>query len=112
MNTVRTEIINSNNINKKIKHACLAKSSNGMKKVQVNEEVVVSSLGFRKNLVAYPRRMEYRGATYNFIDAGLRCLVRQGEKITEVITLSDGKADYCLRSYNRGCDWTLLSIAS
>lgn len=83
-----------------------------MKKVEVNEKVIVTSLGFRKNLVAYPRRMEYKGATYNFIDAGLRCLVRQGEKIAEVITLSDGSADYCLRSYNRSGDWMLLSIAS
>jgi hypothetical protein len=83
-----------------------------MKKVDVNEQVIVTAMGFRKNLVAYPRRMEYRGATYNFIDAGLRCLVRRGEKIIEVITLSDGSANYRLRSCNQGNDWTLLSIAS
>jgi hypothetical protein len=83
-----------------------------MKKTQINEQIVVTSMGFRKNLVAYPRRMEFQGATYNFIDAGLRCLVRRGERIAEFLTLSDGTADYYLRSDNCGSDWTLLSIAS
>ncbi len=81
-----------------------------MKKLDVNERVVVTSLGFRKNLAAYPRRMEFQGATYSFIDAGLRCLVRQGERIAEIITMSDGKASYKLRSDDRGGNWTLLSI--
>lgn len=83
-----------------------------MKKVDVNEQVVVTSMGFRKNLATYPRRIEYRGMTYNFIDSGLRCLIRQGERIAEVITLSDGQSDYRLRSDNLGINWTLLSIAS
>lgn len=83
-----------------------------MKKIPINEQVIVTSMGFRKNLVAYPRRMEFRGVTYNFIDAGLRCLVRHGERIAEIITLSDGTADYHLRSDNHGGGWTLLSIAS
>jgi len=83
-----------------------------MKKVQVNEQVIVTAMGFRKNLATYPRRMEFRGTTYDFIDAGLRCLVRHGERIAEIITLSDGISDYHLRSDNRGLNWTLLSIAS
>ncbi len=83
-----------------------------MKKVQVNEQVIVTAMGFRKNLVAYPRRMEFRGATYDFIDAGLRCLVRHGERIAEIITLSDGVSDFHLRSDNHGINWTLLSMAS
>lgn len=83
-----------------------------MKKVQINEQVNVTAVGFRKNLVAYPRRMEFRGSTYDFIDAGLRCLVRHGERIAEIITMSDGKSEYHLRSYDQGSEWTLLSIAS
>ena len=83
-----------------------------MSKVNINEQVNITVLGFRKNLVAYPRRMEFRGVTYNFIDAGLRCLVRNGEKIAEILTLSDGNSDYHLRTDNRGGNWTLLSIAS
>ena len=83
-----------------------------MKKVTINEQVTVTALGFRKNLAAYPRRIEFRGTTYDFIDAGLRCLVRHGERIAEIITLSDGISNYHLRSDNRGVNWTLLSIAS
>ena len=83
-----------------------------MKKTQINEQVTVTSIGFRKNLAAYPRRIEFRGMTYDFIDAGLRCLVRHGERIAEVITMSDGKSDYHLRTDNKGSVWTLLSIAS
>jgi hypothetical protein len=83
-----------------------------MNKLHVNEQVSVTALGFRKNLIAYPRRMEFRGITYNFIDAGLRCLVRRGSCMAEIITLSDGKADYHLRTDNNGGNWTLLSIAS
>lgn len=83
-----------------------------MKKVQINEPVFVTVMGFRKNLAAYPRRIEFRGATYDFIDAGLRCLVRQSGRIAEIITLSDGISDYQLRSDNNGSNWTLLSIMS
>ena len=83
-----------------------------MKKTQVNEPVTITAIGFRKNMATYPRRMEFRGATYDFIDAGLRCLVRHGERIAEVLTLSDGVSEYHLRSDNHGKIWTLLSIAS
>ena len=83
-----------------------------MNKTQINEPVAVTAVGFRKNLMAYPRRIEFRGVTYNFIDAGLRCLIRQGNLIAEVLTLSDGTSDYRLRTDNMGTNWTLLSIAS
>lgn len=81
-------------------------------KTAINEEVTVTAMGFRKNkdLIAYPRRMEFRGSTYDFIDAGLRCLINCGGKIAEILTLSDGMASYHLRHDNNG--WTLLSIAS
>ena len=83
-----------------------------MKKTSINEHVSVTSLGFRKNLAAYPKRIEFRGSTYDFIDMGLRCLVHSGGRIAEILTLSDGSSEYRLRSYNQGNDWTLLSINS
>lgn len=83
-----------------------------MNKTNINEPVTVTAMGFRKNLAAYPRRIEFRGATYNFIDAGLRCLVKHGGIMAEIITLSDGKQDYYLRSDNRGINWILISIKS
>jgi hypothetical protein len=81
-----------------------------MNKVTINEQVLVTVMGFKKDLAAYPRRIEYQGATYDFLDAGLRCLIRHGGRIAEIVTLSDGRADFRLRSDNRGGNWTLLSI--
>ncbi len=83
-----------------------------MSQIQINEQVVVTAMGFRKNLVSYPRRIEFQGITYNFIDAGLRCLIRNGGRLAEVVTLSDGKSDYHLRRDSPVGNWTLLSIAS
>lgn len=81
-----------------------------MTKQQVNSTVNITSVGFNKNMLAYPRRMEYLGSTYEFIDAGIRCLIRNGSSVSEILTMSDGKALYRLRSDNRGSSWTLLSI--
>ena len=83
-----------------------------MNKVNINQPVTVTSMGFRKNLAAYPRRIEFQGVSYSFIDAGLRCLVRHGNRIAEILTLSDGDTEYHLRTENKGGNWTLLSIAS
>lgn len=81
-------------------------------KTRVNEQVSITAIGFKKNLSIYPRRMEFRGVTYHFIDTGLRCLLRCGENIAEFFTLSDGKADYYLRLDHRDNGWTLLSISA
>lgn len=83
-----------------------------MNRISVNEQVAVTRMGFKKNLSAYPRRMEFRGVVYDFLDAGLRCLVSTGGHIAEIITLTDGKQNFQLRTDNNGGNWTLLSIAS
>ncbi len=83
-----------------------------MNRVAINEEVIVTQMGFKKNLAAYPRRMEFQGAIYDFIDAGLRCLIRTGDQMAEIITVSDGNSQFRLRSDNHGGNWTLLSIVS
>lgn len=81
-----------------------------MTNVNINEKVNITAMGFRKNLMVYPRRMEFRGNTYMFIDAGLRCLVRHGERMAEIITLSDGVSNYHLRNDDCSNNWTLISI--
>lgn len=75
-----------------------------------NSSVIVTSLGFKKNLAAYPRRIEYRGISYNFIDAGLRCMIRSGSQVIEILTMTDGDKTFRLRSDNRGGTWTLLGV--
>lgn len=76
----------------------------------LNEQIAVTSFGFKTNLAPYPRRIEVRGAVYEFIDAGLRCLVRRGEHACEVLTMSDGHQSFRLR--RDGSAWTLLSITA
>ena len=83
-----------------------------MNRNNINEQVNVTAMGFKKDLAVYPRRIEYQGSTYDFIDAGLRCLIRHGGRIAEILTLTDGSASFRLRSDNRGNSWTLLSITA
>lgn len=83
-----------------------------MNRVTINEQVAVTQMGFKKNLAAYPRRMEFRGTIYEFLDAGLRCLVQTGNQVAEVLTMTDGQNQFQLRSDNRGGNWTLVSILS
>lgn len=83
-----------------------------MTKTIINKEVSVTRVGFKKNLMAYPRRVEYEGTTYDFIDAGISCIIRSGEHIAQILTLTDGHAQFRLRSDNRGGAWTLLSISA
>ena len=80
------------------------------KSITINSPVDVTAMGFGRDLRAYPRRIEFQGTTYNFIDAGLRTIVQKGERIAQILTMTDGQGDYCLRSDNHGGSWTLLSI--
>ena len=73
-----------------------------MNRITINEQVAVTQLGFKKNLSAYPRQMEFRGRLYTFIDAGLSCLVRMGETASHIVTVSDGQSLYRLRTDNHG----------
>lgn len=81
-------------------------------KQSINKPVTITALGFRRNTVAYPRRMEFDGRCYEFIDAGLSAIVKKGEHITRILTMTDGHKDFRLRSDNRGGVWTLLDITA
>jgi len=55
--------------------------------------------------------MEYGGKSYDFIDAGLSCVVAKGGKVIQLLTMTDGISQFKLRSDNRGGTWTLLSMS-
>jgi hypothetical protein len=78
--------------------------------ITINSPVEITAMGFGRDLRAYPRRMEYGGTTYNFIDAGLRTVIRTGERMAQILTMSDGANDFHLRSDDRSGSWMLLSI--
>lgn len=76
----------------------------------INTPVDITAMGFGRDLRAIPRRMEYQGRSIDFIDNGLRTVIRQGERVAQILTMTDGEQSFRLRSDNRGGSWTLLSI--
>lgn len=68
----------------------------------INSPVSVTAIGFGKNMQAYPRRIEIDGIAYRFTDAGIRTVVNTGGRFAQVLTLSDGLRNFCLRSENNG----------
>ncbi|OGL21907.1 hypothetical protein A2707_00950 [Candidatus Saccharibacteria bacterium RIFCSPHIGHO2_01_FULL_45_15] len=79
-------------------------------KTTINTPVAITAMGFGRDMRAIPRRMEYAGRTYDFVDNGLRTVIRSGERMAQVLTMSDGQSDIRLRSDNHGGSWTLVSI--
>ncbi len=74
----------------------------------INSPVSVTAVGFGRDMEAIPKRMEWGGRTYQFIDRGIRVVARRGESVMSTVTMSDGQRSFCLR-HNGGL-WTLLSV--
>jgi hypothetical protein len=75
-------------------------------------EVEVTSVYFRnsdKGLESYPKSMVYEGREYNFIEEGLRYLVKTKEQLIKLFDMSDGNLQYRLRLDNSN-RWTLVNI--
>lgn len=77
----------------------------------INSPVSVTAIGFGKGMRAYPRRIEHDGASISFTDAGIRTVIASGGRLAQVLNMSDGLRNFCLRSENNGGSWTLLSIS-
>lgn len=78
----------------------------------VNQEVNVTSFYFRdkKNLKSVPRKIEYNGQEYTFIDSGLELRIINNDQVLSLYNLTDGSFDYKLK-HDRST-WTLVSITS
>lgn len=72
--------------------------------------VTILSMGFGRDMRAIPRRMELNGRPIDFIDNGLCTTVRKGDRVAQILALSDGSQTFHLRSENRGGTWTLIGI--
>ena len=81
-----------------------------MKKIAVNKPVTITAITFnnQKDLKEIPKRMEFEGESYTFLD-GLQYLVQRGSHIIRMFDMWDGTAQYRLRSEDAG-DWTLVTI--
>lgn len=76
----------------------------------INTPVDITAMGFGRDLRAIPRRMEYQGRSIDFVDNGLRTVIKKGEHLAQILTMTDGQQSFRLRSDNHGGTWTLLSI--
>jgi hypothetical protein len=80
----------------------------------INQEVTVTSLYFRpsgtgaRHLKGYPKRMEYEGREYTFIESGFRYLLRKGQELCEVFDMTDGDRMYRLQFDPSAHVWTLI----
>ena len=81
-------------------------------RVTINKEVTVTALYFRNSggLKSFPKRMEFDGREYTFIESGLRYLIQKGQQLTQIFDMTDGSANYRLRCDGRDQSWTLVDI--
>lgn len=75
---------------------------------QINSPVSITAIGFGSDMQPIPKRMEWGGRTYHFVDRGIRVISRRGESVMSTVTMSDGEQNFCLRQ--SGGLWTLLSV--
>lgn len=82
----------------------------------INEEVQVTGMYFHstkpgdRHIKGYPKRMEYEGREFTFIESGLRYLIRKGQELIEVFDMTDGRRDYRLKFDPTAHIWTLVGI--
>lgn len=78
----------------------------------VNEEVAVTSLYFRpgRHLKGFPKRMEFEGREYTFLESGLRYLIQKGQQLIEVFDMTDGLCDFRLKYDAVQRTWTLVGV--
>lgn len=83
----------------------------------VNEEVNVTGMYFRsarpddRHIKGYPKRMEYEGREYTFVESGLRYLIQKGQQLIEVFDMTDGSRDYRLKFDTAAHVWTLVGVS-
>jgi hypothetical protein len=82
----------------------------------VNQEVNVTSMYFRsanpseRSLKGYPKRMEYEGREYTFVESGLRYLLKKGAQLFEVFDMTDGERAFRLKFDPEQLSWTLVGV--
>lgn len=76
-----------------------------------NEDVTITSLSFRstRDFTTFPRRMEFRGQAYTFLN-GLQYLIKKGGEVTRIFDMTDGESNYRLKCDAAQHNWTLVAI--
>lgn len=77
----------------------------------MNQDIAVTGFYFVKGNIAksFPKRIETQeGQQINFIEEGLRCVIKKGQDLLEIFTMSDGSTQYRLGFEHTNQSWKLL----
>jgi hypothetical protein len=82
-------------------------------RVSVNKEVAITAVYFRNNaqLKSFPKRMEFDGQEYTFLESGIRYLVEKGQNLIQLFDMTDGASDFRLKFDTNQSTWTLVNIS-
>lgn len=83
-----------------------------MSKIIINQSVDVTAVSFRHNFETVPRRIEFGGQAYTFLDSGIRYFVKRGERASRLFDMTDGISLFRLRQESETTSWTLVAISS
>lgn len=81
----------------------------------INKEVNVNALYFKPrggSFRSFPKRMEFEGREYTFLESGLQMLVGKGQNLVKLFEMTDGEHNFKLRFDTGEHTWTLLGIAN
>jgi hypothetical protein len=79
----------------------------------VNKEVNITAMYFHngRGFKSYPKRMEYNGNTYTFLESGLQYLIKRGQKMVQIFDMTDGDNNMYRLKFDEGeFNWTLVNI--
>lgn len=82
-----------------------------MNQIDINQQVAITSVYFKKDFTSWPRRMEFNGRSYNFNDGLQFCINKQGS-LTRIFDMTDGQTKYRLRSDRDQSSWTLVTMSA
>lgn len=82
-----------------------------MKTKFINQNVTVTSVRFTSQFEQIPRRIEFGGRSYNFVDEGIRLSIKSGQRMTRLFDLSDGTQQFRLKREQDERNWQLVSIS-
>ncbi len=79
----------------------------------INKEVAITGLYFRggHHMKSFPKRMEFNGQEYTFVESGLRYLIQKGQKLVELFDMTDGVNSYRLKFETDQNTWTLVGMS-
>lgn len=79
----------------------------------INQEVNITGLYFRpgRSVKGFPKRMEYEGREYTFVESGLRYLIQKGQQLFEIFDMTDGTREYRLKFDTQQHIWTLVGMS-